>query len=73
MENQELKFDTVSLRTLRAFNEKFSSLPDEQELSFEVVMLAFFPNAYRRMQKYASDCYTQGYIAGRAEGEKNEG
>lgn len=72
MDNQKLEFDTLSMRTLRAFTKKFEMLSDDAELSFDVVMLAFFPSAYYRMQKYAKDCYTQGYLAGRAEGEKNE-
>lgn len=74
MEYKELKLDTLSMKTLRAFASAFEALSDEEELGFDVVMLGLFPEAYRRMQKYASDCYTQGYIAGRAEkeGKNNE-
>ena len=74
MANPELKIDTLSMKTLRAFTLTFESLSDEEELGFDVVMLGLFPEAYRRIQKYASDCYTQGYIAGRAEteGKNNE-
>lgn len=74
MANRELKLGTLSMKTLRAFASAFESLPDEGELGFDVVMLGLFPEAYRRMQKYANDCYTQGYIAGRAEteGKNNE-
>jgi hypothetical protein len=72
MDNQELKFDAVSMRVLRAFTSKFESLSDEEELGFDVVMLALFPSAYLRIQRYVTDCYTQGYLAGRAKTEEEK-
>lgn len=70
MDNQKIEFDSVSMKTLRAFVSKFAPLADEEELGFDVVILALFPSAYLRIQKYVTDSYTQGYIAGRAKTEE---
>lgn len=70
--NEEIKIDTVKMGTIRRFSSKFNMYPDDVEISFEVIMTAFFPAAYYRIQKYASDCYTKGYIEGKKAAEEKE-
>lgn len=65
---------TVPMGTIRRFCKKMEKLDDTTPITFEMALIAFFPNAWRNIQKYSSDCYMQGYLDGKkkAEEEKNE-
>lgn len=63
---------TVTMGRIRRFVEKFKLLNDDDPITFEQILIAFFPNAWHNIQQYSNDCYMEGYLAGRAEGEKNE-
>ncbi len=64
---------TIPMGKLRHFVKKMESLDDEAPLSFELIMTAFFPNAWHNIQKYSNDCYMSGYFAGKkAAEEENE-
>lgn len=64
---------SVPVKKVRHFVEKMESLDDEAPISFEMIMVAFFPNAWENIRKYSNDCYMSGYFAGKAAAEeKNE-
>lgn len=62
---------TVPLFRLRKMVDALKDKPDNTSLSFEFILLAFFPTAWARIQEAFHDYYTKGYIAGLA-GQKNE-
>lgn len=37
-------------------------------LSLEFILTAFFPTVWKNIEKYANDCYTNGYLQGLKEG-----
>ena len=62
---------TITVGDLRKLLKKLELFEDNTELSFEFMMTALYPDVYKRIQKYSSDCYTSGYLAGLKDG-KNE-
>lgn len=62
---------TITVGDLRRLLKKLELFEDNTELSFEFMMTALYPDVYKRIQKYSSDCYTSGYLAGLKDG-KNE-
>jgi hypothetical protein len=62
---------TITVGDLRRLMKKLELFEDNTELSFEFMMTALYPDVYKRIQKYSSDCYTSGYLAGLKDG-KNE-
>lgn len=60
----------VPLSQLRKVTEKTSTLPDEAELTLEFILTALFPSVWKNIEKYANDCYTNGYLQGLK--DKNE-
>ena len=62
---------TVPLSRLRKMTDTLKDKPDTTQLSFEFILLAFFPTAWARIKEAFHDYYTKGYIAGLA-GQKNE-
>lgn len=62
---------TITVGDLRRLLKKLEVFEDKAELSFEFMMTALYPDVYKRIQKYSSDCYTSGYLAGLKDG-KNE-
>ena len=62
---------TITVGQLRKLLKKLEVFEDNAELTFEFMMTALYPDIYKRIQKYSSDCYTSGYLAGLKDG-KNE-
>lgn len=56
---------TIPISRLRRVVEKTSVLPPERRISLEFVLTALFPTVWNNIKKYASDCYTQGYLQGK--------
>ena len=64
---------TVPLGKIRHFVERMERLENETPISFELVLMAFFPTAWDNVRKYSNDCYMSGYLAGKKDAEeKNE-
>ena len=61
---------TVPLSRLRKMVDALKDKPDITPLSFEFILLGFFPTAWARIQETSHDYYTKGYIAGLAEQKK---
>ena len=55
---------TITVGDLRRFMKKLEIFEDNAELSFEFMMTALYPDVYKRIKKYSSDCFTNGYIQG---------
>ena len=66
------KMPTVPLSQLRKVVTHTSELDDNTEISLEFVLTALFPTVWNNIKKYANDCYTNGYLAGLKDKEKNE-
>ena len=62
---------TVPMGRIRRFVEKFKLLDDNDPITFEQILIAFFPNAWRNIQQYSNDCYMEGYLKGKNEGDEN--
>ncbi len=60
---------TITVGDLRRLMKKLEIFEDNAELSFEFMMTALYPDVYKRIQKYSSDCYTSGYLAGLKDGK----
>lgn len=60
---------TITVGDLRRLMKKLEIFEDKAELSFEFIMTALYPDVYKRIQKYSSDCYTNGYLAGLKDGK----
>lgn len=60
---------TITVGDLRRLMKKLEIFEDKAELSFEFMMTALYPDVYKRIQKYSSDCYTNGYLAGLKDGK----
>lgn len=66
------KMPTVPLSQLRKVVLRASDLDDNTEISLQFILTALFPTVWNNIQKYANDCYTNGYLAGLKDKEKNE-
>ena len=66
------KMPTVPLSQLRKIVSRASDLDDDTEISLQFILTALFPTVWNNIQKYANDCYTNGYLAGLKDKEKNE-
>ncbi len=55
---------TITVGDLRKLLKKLEVFEDKAELSFEFMMTALYPDVYKRIQKYSSDCFTNGYLQG---------
>lgn len=66
------KMPTVPLSRLRKVVSRASALDDDTEISLQFILTALFPTVWNNIQKYANDCYTNGYLAGLKDKEKNE-
>jgi len=65
---------TIMVGDLRRLLKKLELFEDNAELSFEFMMTALYPDVYKRIVKYSSDCYTSGYLAGLKDGkDENQG
>ena len=60
---------TITVGDLRRLMKKLEIFEDKAELSFEFMMTALYPDVYKRIKKYSSDCYTSGYLAGLKDGK----
>jgi len=60
---------TVPLGILRKLTHKLDEYHDDFEVSFEMVMVALFPNVWKNIQKYGSDCHIRGYLEAKEEYE----
>lgn len=69
--NQEISM-TIPMKNVRHFVEKMKNLEDSTPISFELILTAFFPNAWKNIQKYSNDCYMQGYFDGKKSVEEDE-
>lgn len=59
----------ITVGDLRRLMKKLEIFEDKAELSFEFMMTALYPDVYKRIKKYSSDCYTNGYLAGLKDGK----
>ena len=66
------KMPTVPLSQLRKIVSRTSDLDDNTEISLQFILTALFPTVWNNIQKYSNDCYTNGYLAGLKDKEKNE-
>ena len=55
---------SVPLGVLRKMVNKLQEWGDDTELSFTMVMVALFPNAYENIKKYGAKMYKDGYLKG---------
>ena len=55
---------SIPISRLRRVAEKTAALPDEERITLEFVLTALFPTVWNNIEKYASDCYTSGYLQG---------
>lgn len=62
----------IPLSRLRRVVNKLENLPDHEHITLEFVLLSFFPTVWKNIEKYATDCYTNGYIQGLKDGQNNE-
>ena len=68
----QILLDNVPLSQLRKVVSRASDLDDNTEISLQFILTALFPTVWNNIQKYANDCYTNGYLAGLKDKEKNE-
>lgn len=62
---------TVTVGKVRKLVDKIAELTDEDTVTLEFILVGLFPTVWNNIKKYASDCYTSGYLAGLKDG-KNE-
>lgn len=62
----------ITVAQLRKFYKKFKNYPDDTPISFETLMVAFFPKMFDNIMNYARQCYTNGYMQGFMEEKKDE-
>lgn len=55
---------TVPLKRVLVFAKRLEQLTPETPITLELVLTALFPTVWENIKKYASDCYTNGYIQG---------
>lgn len=65
----ELSQIKTNLGKLRKLAASMKDKPDDTPLSFEFILLAFFPTVWSNIQSAFQNYYTQGYIAGLKENE----
>ena len=63
------KMPTVPARQVRKMAKAIENLKDEDTVTLEFVLTALFPTVWKNIQKYSSDCYTSGYLAGLKDGK----
>ncbi len=79
MELEPKEMPYIPLSRLRKLVRNISKSPDDMHITFEFLMTACFPSIWSTIQDYMKDCYTEGYLAGKAaagkdiEEDKNEG
>jgi len=56
---------TVQMKRVRRFVEKMKNLDDTDHVSFEMILTAFFPNAWNNIMEYSNKCYMEGFVEGR--------
>ena len=61
---------TVPMGRIRRFVKKMETLDDKEQIKFEMIMVAFFPDAWNNIQRYSNECFLEGFRAGRASMEK---
>lgn len=61
----------ITMARLRKVVNNLSEQPDSAKLSFEFMMMTFFPKAWDHIQDEMSKQYTLGYIAGKEEQNEN--
>ena len=59
----------IPIKILRKITKKFEKEPDDFKLSFTYIMTVCFPTVFNNIQSYCKDCYTQGYIKGKEDGQ----
>lgn len=64
------KMPCVPLSQLRKLTKKTENLPEDTDITLELVLTALFPTVWTNIQLAMNDHYTQGYLAGR-EDERN--
>ena len=62
---------TITVGQLRRLVKKLEVFEDDAELTFEFMMTALYPDVFKRIKKYSSDCYANGYLAGLKEGKND--
>lgn len=63
---------SVPLGVLRKMVNKLQEWDDNTELSFTMVMVALFPNAYENIKKYGAKMYKDGYLKGKEDQDENK-
>ena len=63
---------TVPMGRIRRFVKKMENLDDKDQIKFEMVMVAFFPDAWNNIQRYSNDCFMEGFIAGKKSAEEKK-
>lgn len=59
----------VPIRKLRRLVEKTKNLDDESGITLQFVLMNLFPVVWNNIEKYAKDCYTNGYLQGLKDGK----
>ena len=66
--------ESITLAKLRKFCKKLKNYDDDMPISFEMLMVAFFPKMFDNIMDFAHQCYAKGYIQGKEEAEnENKG
>lgn len=63
--------ESITLAQLRKFYKKFKNYADDTPISFEMLMVAFFPTMFNNIQEFGTKKYIKGYNQG-LEDAKNE-
>lgn len=69
---KEFKSPTIPASRIAKIYEKTKVMEPDAPITLEFLLMATFPTVWENIQKYANDCYTQGYIQGLNEGKQNE-
>lgn len=59
----------VPIKVLRKILSRFNDKPNDFKLGFSYIMTACFPTVFDNIMSFCKDCYTQGYIKGKEDGQ----
>lgn len=62
----------TSVKKIRKMTQVLSKMEDDDEISFDFVLMGLFPKVWDNIQLWGSDMYTKGYIEGLKEAKNNE-
>jgi hypothetical protein len=55
---------SVPLHKVLTLSKRLEKLSPETPITLELILTALFPTVWDNIKKYATDCYTNGYLQG---------